>query len=101
MTTTRAAVGRRACLDAGRVRDGLGLQDCHDDWLAELAATGAPLSSLVLPERNQVTRLLTRLGCRPADATAVAETLPSPERDPELWWLLERCCQRLTGDMGG
>jgi hypothetical protein len=101
MTVARDAVGWRAHLGPSRVKDRLSLQDCHDDWLSELAATAPPRSPLVLPERSHVAGLLTRLECRPADAAAVATTLPSPDREPELWWLLERCCQRLVADMGG
>lgn len=101
MTVARDGVGRSEHLAPDRVRDRLGLQDRHGDWLQELAATGPPPSPVALPGQSQVVRLLMRLGCRSADAVAVAATLPSPERAPELWWLLERCYQRLAGDMGG
>jgi hypothetical protein len=42
---------------------------------------------------------LGRLGVDPEDAAEVLRTVPSPERDPEIWWLLEqsRCTIQLWG----
>jgi hypothetical protein len=35
------------------------------------------------------------------DAAALAGALPSPDRTPEVWWLLERCHRRIVADLGG
>ena len=40
--------------------------------------------------------LLTRLEVVPADAEEVLRTMPSPDGNPELWWLLERSRQVLV-----
>jgi hypothetical protein len=95
------ATGVQTSLGPADVKDRLEFPDDHDDWLEELAAIGPPPQPLLLPSRQAAIAELSWLGCRPDDAHAVAATLPSPERTPELWWLLERCYQQLASDLGG
>jgi GNAT-like C-terminal domain/N-acyltransferase N-terminal domain len=45
--------------------------------------------------------LLSRLGVSEEDAAAVVAARPSPARDPEAWWLVERCAHMLVRDIGG
>jgi hypothetical protein len=84
----------------GQVGAALGLGDGYRDWLADLEAIG-PLSDPVsMPDRRGAGELLRRAGCSPAGVTDVLDSLPDPERDPEIWWLLERCAHLLVRDMG-
>ncbi|HKH88189.1 MAG TPA: acyltransferase domain-containing protein [Acidimicrobiales bacterium] len=88
-TATLADVVERLSLRGGGAR-----------WAEGLDSLGPPTFDVVLPEGDSASALLARLGVDPADAAAVVRSLPSPERDPEWWWLLERCCQRLALQMG-
>jgi hypothetical protein len=45
---------------------------------------------MTLPNPTALTALLHQLGATPEDAAEVLRTMPAPERDPELWRLLER-----------
>ncbi len=78
----------------------LGLRGGGARWAERLDALGPPTFDVVLPEGDAAGALLTRLEVDPADAAAVLASLPSPERDPERWWLLERSVHRLTSEMG-
>jgi hypothetical protein len=86
-------------LDAAAVRRRLGLDGTYDAFLAELA-TMRP-ETTVLPERAEAADLLARLRVPAADIAEAVPARPDPDRDPELWWLLARCRQRLVGDLGG
>jgi hypothetical protein len=101
MVDTHEALDPRASLSPAHVQDRLGLGDGYRPWLLDLDATGPPPSPPGLPAPGPTVELLRRLDCPAPDAVAVAECLPSPGRTPELWWLLERCYQRLAGDVGG
>lgn len=88
-------------LDRAAVRPSLGLGDPFDVWLAELEAAGAPARSVCLPGRDEAASLLARLAVPDEDAAEVLEALPSRQSEPEVWWLLDRCCHLLLRDMGG
>jgi hypothetical protein len=70
-------------------------------WLDDLTATDAPERPVRLPAGDEALRLLAELAVPAEDATEALAAQPDPERDPELWWLLERCHQRLASGMGG
>jgi len=97
--TARERRGRR--LDAAAVRRRLGLGEDHRAWLEELAAAGPPAPPTSLPRPADVAPLLERLGIAGPDAAELTGALPSPDRTPEVWWLLERCHRRLVHDLGG
>jgi hypothetical protein len=101
MIGAHQAVGRPAPLGPAHVRARLGLDDSYRQWVQELAAVGPPGRPVRLPGARQAAGRLRRLACPAPDAAAAAACLPSPERTPVLWWLLERCAQRLLGDLGG
>lgn len=84
---------------AARVARGLGLGDEHAGWLAELEQVGTPPAT-ALPGAREAAELLTRLGCSRDSIADTVATLPHPARDPERWWLLERCHARLVRDIG-
>jgi GNAT-like C-terminal domain/N-acyltransferase N-terminal domain len=88
-------------LDAAAVRRRLGLGEDHRAFLEELAAAGPPGSPAALPGAAELPPLLRRLGVADRDAAALTGALPSPERTPEVWWLLERCHRRMVADLGG
>jgi hypothetical protein len=101
-------------LGASTVAERLGLGESLRPWADSLARIGLsadgggprPADSRrdgdcpALPEPDEASALLARLGVAPQDAAEVVATLPSAERTPELWWLLERCHRRLAHGLG-
>lgn len=86
-------------MDATTVRRRLGLTADHDAFLTRLAALAPSPASL--PPPDETAALLNRLGVPAVDAAEAVPALPDPDRDPALWWLLERCRTLITGDLGG
>lgn len=87
---------------ADDVGNRLGIADADLDWIDRWERLGPAAEPLVLPTAAEAERLLvTRLGADAVDADAVAAARPDPHRDPELWWLLERCHHQVLADMGG
>lgn len=68
------------------------------DWLAELAAATGP--DLPLPDETQARRLLTLLDIPAGDHAEALAAAPHPDRDPQLWWLLQHG-RRLLGQRLG
>src|SRR4051794_24149789 len=88
-------------LDTAAVRERLGLADPYDAWLVELEAAGAPAQPVCLPGPDEAASVLARLGVLEVDAADILHALPSRQSEPEVWWLLERCCHLLVRDLGG
>lgn len=86
---------------AGRIRDRLALPASWESRLAELSRIGRPREPVELPRDDAARAVLARLRVPAEDAAEIVASLPEPERDPELWWLLERTCHRLEADLGG
>jgi GNAT-like C-terminal domain/N-acyltransferase N-terminal domain len=90
-------------LAASEVAGRLGFSGSMPHWAEGLAdvdlAGGAPALP-ALPAPDEAAAVLARLGVAPQDAEEVVATLPSPERTPELWWLLERCHRQLARAVG-
>ena len=86
--------------DAEAVRSALGLGAEHADWLAALEAVGPAPEPLRLPSPDDAYALLRELTVDEADAREVADTLPNPEADPALWWLLERSHHLMVRHLG-
>jgi len=87
-------------MDSQHLIDRLGLAET--DWYrrwSELPPSPGPVPLPTAEEAEHL--LLERLGADPVDSAAVAAARPDPERDPELWWVLERCYRQLSDDMGG
>ncbi len=78
----------------------LGLDDTHLSWLTKLEAT-LPSANLAVLKPDALSTLLVRLGAASEDAAEVLEFMPSPERDPEQWWLLERSHNLLVSSLAG
>jgi hypothetical protein len=87
-------------LDAATVGQRLGLGDDHQTWLTELEAAGPPTAPGVLPNPDSVSFLFERLGIAAADTADLIRAWPSPDSTPEVWWLLERCHNRIVADLG-
>lgn len=85
-------------LDTRTVGRAVGIDD--DAWLQELADTGSPPGGLHLPAGEELVATLRQLGFADADVAEVAGAAPAPDRNPELWWLLERCAQRTIRNVG-
>jgi GNAT domain-containint protein/N-acyltransferase family protein len=88
-------------LEAAAVRRRLGLGEDHRAFLEELAAAGPPAAPATLPGAAELPPLLCRLGVADQDTAELTRALPSPDRTPEVWWLLERCHRRVVADLGG
>lgn len=56
--------------------------------------------SVMLPSDEAAADVLIRLGVDGADVAGLLVTRPDERRDPELWWLLDRCSRLLMGQMG-
>ncbi len=54
-----------------------------------------------MPSPGEVPFLFERLGIAGADASDLTRARPSPDRTPEMWWLLERCHRCIVADLGG
>jgi hypothetical protein len=69
-------------------------------WLDSLEAVGPPPVPLDLPRGDAARVLLTRLGVNESDVSSIVESLPTAEKQPELWWLLERACHQVLSQIG-
>ncbi len=78
----------------------LELPDELTPWLESLAEVGRPAGGVPLPRGEDAAALLLRLGVAEPDLGAIVEAIPSPEQQPELWWLLERCSEQLRRTIG-
>jgi hypothetical protein len=87
--TRMATQERFRVKDAAQVAARLGLDEVHLVWLTKLEETH-PSANLPAPNTDAVSALLARLDVAKEDAAEVLATMPSPERNPESWWLLER-----------
>ncbi|WP_152364606.1 acyltransferase domain-containing protein [Microlunatus speluncae] len=96
--TADEATGPAAELAA--LRDRLGLPPDSETVLARLDRLGAPPEPVTVPG-DELTDLLTSLRVLPEDRAEIAAERPDPERHPDRWWLLERCCHELRQTMGG
>lgn len=82
------------------VAGALGLGVAYSGWIASLAAIEPRAPAIEFPSPDRCAQILARLGCQEADIEDVLATMPSAERTPALWWLLERCHQDLLRSMG-
>jgi hypothetical protein len=83
---------------AGAIAGRLGLTGQSRTWLESLASNGA--SPPQLPGDTEARGLLEQLGVAGEDRTETLAARPLPDRDPDLWWLLERAYGGIVGDMG-
>lgn len=86
---------------ADEIRHRLGLPLDAQPVLDRLQSVGPPPTPVVVPDEKEAAALLTRLQVSAEDIVEMVSARPDPSRDPELWWLLERCCHEMLLDMGG
>lgn len=60
----------------------------------------AGVGSVALPADHAAADLIVQLGVGRADVPRFLATRPDTRRDPELYWLLDRCCRWLIDRMG-
>jgi hypothetical protein len=88
-TLDRAAVARR-----------LGLGEDHRAWLAGLEELGPIPAGARLPSSDEAEETLRRLGFNDPDVEDVLPALATIGGEPEVWWLLERCVNRVVRAIG-
>lgn len=84
---------------AEAVRSWLPDTEEYATWVGELERVETP-EPVELPTGAALRSLLDRMAVRPEDAEEIVATQPTPDGDPELWWLLERARQRLVEGIG-
>ena len=87
-------------MDAKVVRGELGLGERTTAWLAQLEELGPPHEPVRLPRGDEARDLLRRLEVPELDAEEIVAASPDPDRDPALWWLLERAHHAIARHMG-
>ena len=69
-------------------------------WLERLESLGSPDCAIVLPTADELPSVLLTLAVPHEDINDLVALLPSRERSPDIWWLLERCAAGLVRTMG-
>jgi hypothetical protein len=85
---------------AGAVWRWLGLGDASEEWLAELSAADGTAGPTRLPGNDEAAETMGRMGVPERDAAEALDAVPTPDDQPELWWLLHRCRQLLVSRLG-
>jgi hypothetical protein len=77
---------------------------CEDErtraWIEHLEGIGEPTVEISLPTADDLPPILLKLTVPHEDINDVVAMMPSRERSPEAWWLLERSVQVLVRTMG-
>nr|4MFJ_A Chain A, The crystal structure of acyltransferase [Actinoplanes teichomyceticus] len=92
--------GSHMMMDPETVRIALGLEERTAAWLTELDELGPPAEPVRLPRGEEARDLLRRLEVPELDAEEIVAAAPDPDRDPALWWLLERTHHAIVRHMG-
>jgi hypothetical protein len=87
-------------LTAASVAARLNLPEHLAAWVEALERLGPAPAGVPLPRGDQAVKQLRRLGIVEPDLTTIAEALPDPLQQPELWWLLERSYHQVQRDIG-
>ena len=83
-----------------RILDRLGRDEKTKAWVEYLEGLGSPDFEVRLPAAEDLLPVLVELAVPHEDIDDLVRMLPSRERSPEIWWLLERCVQCLVLTMG-
>jgi hypothetical protein len=84
----------------GSIFDALRGEEAQASWLEYLEGLGDPGFPVKLPPDNQTVDIPPELEVPEEDIPAVLAARPDRDRDPELWWLLERSVNSLVSTMG-
>ncbi|HMK12110.1 MAG TPA: acyltransferase domain-containing protein [Acidimicrobiales bacterium] len=86
-------------MDRDSVAGRLALGARREAWLRALDDRETS-PTFALPDRDHAADALGLLAVPGEDVDAVLSVWPDPARDPEIWWLLERCHARFVAAMG-
>ncbi len=89
-----------AAIQTERLIERLGGGDEIRVWVERLGGLGQPASPVVLPAGSDLVQTLLRLSVAHEDIDTLLALRPTPEGDPEVWWLLERSVEALIRRMG-
>lgn len=89
-----------AAIQTERLIERLGGGDEIRAWVERLGGLGEPASPVALPEGSELVQTLLRLSVAHEDIDTLLALRPTPEVDPEVWWLLERSVETLIRRMG-
>ncbi|GAA3130186.1 acyltransferase domain-containing protein [Streptosporangium carneum] len=87
-------------MDSESVRRELRLGENTRAWLSRIDELGPPPEPIRLPRGDEVRDLLRRLEVPDPDVEEIVAATPDPDRDPALWWLLERAHHEIVRHMG-
>jgi len=87
-------------MDSETVRGALKLDERTTAWLSELDELGPPPEPVRLPRGDEARDLLRRLEVAELDVEEIVAAAPDPDRDPALWWLLERTHHAIVRHLG-
>lgn len=74
--------------------------DAFNTWHTHLIEIGATPFPVALPSGEDLVRVLRYLEIPDEDIPDVVRLVPSPDSDPDMWWLLERSVHSLVRHMG-
>ena len=94
-------------MDVRHIIDWLGADETDDAnavalraWVHELDVRDVPDITITLPDADTLPVTLLRLTVPHRDIAELVTLRPSPERAPEIWWLLERMAAGIIGRLG-
>ncbi|MFI6318510.1 acyltransferase domain-containing protein [Nonomuraea sp. NPDC050556] len=87
-------------MDSESVRRELRLGENTAAWLSRIDELGPPPEPVRLPRGDEARDLLRRLEVPALDVEEIVAATPDPDRDPALWWLLERAHHEIVHRMG-
>ena len=83
-----------------RLIERLGGGDDVRSWVKRLDTLGEPSRPVVLPAGSDLVQALLRLSVVHEDIDTLLALRPTPDGDPDAWWLLERSVEAIIRRMG-
>lgn len=84
----------------GEVKSALAANEATRGFLGHLDDAGAPEVEVTFPSEDDLAPTLAELAVPSEEINEIIATIPSPDRTPGAWWLLERCAHFLRKRMG-
>lgn len=82
------------------ITDTMRQDPAHREWMEYLESLDTDGVELFVPDEQRLPAVLDELGVPEADIPHIMASQPSPEGNPEEWWLLERCVASIVSSMG-
>ena len=89
-----------AGMGTDRLIERLGGGDDIRAWVERLDALGEPSGPVVLPAGSELVETLLRLSVAHEDIDTLLALRPTPDGDPDAWWLLGRSVENVVRRMG-